>query len=62
MYELIRSGLIKEYFQIDPKDSWIIAACERNLPVFTPGWEDSTLGNIFVANVIRGEVSRISAW
>jgi deoxyhypusine synthase len=57
MYELIRSCMIKEYFQIDPKDSWIIAACERNLPVFTPGWEDSTLGNIFVANVMRGEVS-----
>jgi deoxyhypusine synthase len=57
MYELIRSCMIKEYFQIDPKDSWIIAACERNLPVFTPGWEDSTLGNIFVANVIRGELS-----
>ncbi|MGB6429581.1 MAG: deoxyhypusine synthase family protein, partial [Candidatus Acidiferrales bacterium] len=42
MYELIRSCMIKEYFQIDPKDSWIIAACERNLPIFTPGWEDST--------------------
>ena len=35
----------------------MIAACEKNLPIFTPGWEDSTLGNIFVANVIRGDVS-----
>ncbi len=57
MYQLIRGGLIKEYYEIDPKDSWVIAACEKNLPIFTPGWEDSTLGNIFVANVIRGDVS-----
>jgi deoxyhypusine synthase len=57
MYQLIRGGYIKEHFEIDPKDSWVVAACEKNLPIFTPGWEDSTLGNIFVANVIRGDVS-----
>ena len=49
MYQLIREGLIKEFYQIDPKDSWVVAACEKNLPIWTPGWEDSTLGNIFVA-------------
>lgn len=49
MYQLIREGLLKEFHQIDPKDSWLIAACEKNLPIWTPGWEDSTLGNIFVA-------------
>lgn len=57
MYQLIRSGKIKEFYDIDPKDSWVIAACDKNIPIFTPGWEDSTLGNIFVANVIRKEVS-----
>ena len=57
MYELIRSGAIKDHYEIDPKDSWLIAAAEKNIPVYTPGWEDSTLGNIFVANVIRREVS-----
>lgn len=57
MYQLIRSGVIEEYHQIDPKDSWVLAACEKNIPIFTPGWEDSTLGNIFVANVIRKDVS-----
>ncbi len=57
MYQLIRGGTIEKYYQIDPKDSWLIAACEKNIPVFTPGWEDSTLGNIFVANVRRKEVS-----
>jgi len=49
IYQLISQDLLKEYYQIDPKDSWLIAACEKNLPIWTPGWEDSTLGNIFVA-------------
>lgn len=57
MYELIRSGAIKKHYQIDPKDSWVVAACSKGLPIFTPGWEDSTLGNIFVANVRKGNVS-----
>jgi deoxyhypusine synthase len=57
MYQLIRSGSIKEFYDIDPKDSWVIAACEKNIPIYTPGWEDSTLGNIFVANTVRKEIS-----
>ncbi len=57
MYQMIRSGVLKEYYQIDPKDSWVLAACEKNIPIYTPGWEDCTLGNIFVANVMRKDVS-----
>jgi len=57
MYQMIRSGVLKEYYQIDPKDSWVLAACEKNIPIYTPGWEDCTLGNIFVANVMHKEVS-----
>ncbi len=51
MYQLIRSGALAGEYQIDPKNSWLIAACEKNLPIFVPGWEDSTLGNNFVADV-----------
>ncbi|MGF1655387.1 MAG: deoxyhypusine synthase family protein [Verrucomicrobiales bacterium] len=43
-------------FQIDPKDSWLIAATERGLPIFVPGWEDSTLGNMFAAHCMNGDV------
>lgn len=57
-YELIRSGQLKGDYQIDPKNSWLVAACEKNLPVYTPGWEDSTLGNVFVANVRKGNIKR----
>ena len=59
MYMLIRNCNIREFYEIDPKDSWVYAACQKNLPIFTPGWEDSTLGNIFVANCVRGDVSNI---
>jgi len=59
MYMLIRNCNIREFYEIDPKDSWVYAACQKNLPIFTPGWEDSTLGNIFVANCVRGDVGSI---
>ena len=59
MYQLIRNCNIREFYEIDPQDSWVYAACQKNMPIFTPGWEDSTLGNIFVANVVRGDVSNI---
>ena len=58
-YQLLREGLVADHYQIDPKDSWMIAAAERNLPVFVPGWEDSTLGNVFVSNVMRGRVKSL---
>ena len=55
-YELLKSGILKQYYQIDPKDSWLLAAAERNLPIIVPGWEDSTLGNIFASYCITGEL------
>ena len=45
-------------FQIDPKNSWMLAAKEKNLPIFTPGWEDSTLGNMYAAFRILEGVKR----
>ncbi|MEE2811672.1 MAG: deoxyhypusine synthase family protein [Candidatus Thermoplasmatota archaeon] len=41
----------------NPADSWLLAAAEADLPLFVPGWEDSTLGNIFAARVLDGSVS-----
>ncbi|MDT8437161.1 MAG: deoxyhypusine synthase family protein [Gemmatimonadota bacterium] len=57
-YELVRSGVLEDSFQTDPEHSWLVAAARRDLPLFVPGWEDSTMGNIFAANVLRGEISR----
>lgn len=57
IYQLLDLPEIKKAFEIDPKDSWVLAAKEKNLPILTPGWEDSTLGNIFVSHVIAQEIS-----
>ena len=57
LHQLLCEGRIAKSYQIDPKDSWLIAACEKNLPIFVPGWEDSTLGNIFVAHQMNGNLS-----
>ena len=56
MYKMLLSGELEQYYQIDPKDSWMIAAAEKNLPIVVPGWEDSTMGNIFASYVIKGEL------
>jgi deoxyhypusine synthase len=55
-YRLIRSKRLEEDYEIDPKDSWLVAAAEKDLPIWVPGWEDSTLGNMFVSNVIKGKL------
>jgi len=59
MFEIIRDGSIKQYYQVDPKDSWMVAAAEKNLPMFVPGWEDSTLGNMYSGHVISGDVKNV---
>ena len=56
-YQVIRSGILKKHYQIDPNDSWLVAACEKNLPIWTPGWEDSTMGNMFVGQVRKKTLS-----
>jgi deoxyhypusine synthase len=56
MYKLINSGILAQYYEIDPKDSWMIEAAKKNLPMVVPGWEDSTMGNIFASYVIKGEL------
>ena len=58
MYQLVSSDRLQGGYEIDPRDSWILAAQEKGLPIITPGWEDSTLANIFTAHVIEGDVSR----
>ena len=58
MYQIIRTGLLKQYYQIDPKNSWMVAACEKNIPIIVPGWEDPTTGNIFAGRVMEGKIKR----
>lgn len=56
MYRMLLSGDLEQYYEIDPKNSWMLAAAEKNLPMVVPGWEDSTMGNIFASYVIKNEI------
>jgi deoxyhypusine synthase len=57
MYKLLLSGALEEYYEIDKQNSWMIAAAQANLPMVVPGWEDSTMGNIFASYCIKGELN-----
>ena len=59
MYRILLSGKLKKSYQIDPKDSWLMAAAEKNLPIYVPGWEDSTLGNMYSGHCIEGSVKNV---
>ena len=56
MYQMLLGGDLAEHYEIDPRNSWMIAAAERNLPIVVPGWEDSTMGNIFASYCIKGQL------
>jgi deoxyhypusine synthase len=59
MYKILLSGDLKASYQIDPKNSWLLAAAEKNLPMFVPGWEDATLGNMYAGHCISGDVKKV---
>jgi deoxyhypusine synthase len=54
--EILLSGELEKHYQIDPEESWLLAAAEMDIPIVTPGWEDSTLGNVFASLVRKDEV------
>lgn len=58
-YQALLNGSLKEFYQIDAKDSWLLAAAERNLPMIVPGWEDATLGNMYAAACLRGDIKNV---
>jgi len=59
LYKILRECRLKRFYEIDPADSWMVAAAQKDLPLFVPGWEDSTLGNIYAARCITGAISNV---
>ena len=59
LFKILRECRLKKSYEIDPADSWMMAAAQKDLPMFVPGWEDSTLGNIYAARCITGHISDI---
>jgi deoxyhypusine synthase len=59
LYQALREGRFESAYQIDPGDSWLVAASDQDLPLFVPGWEDSTLGNLYAAHCINGDIKNV---
>lgn len=59
MYKILLSCRLSESYQIDPKNSWLLAAAQKNLPMFVPGWEDATLGNMYTGHCISGDIKNV---
>ena len=59
LFEILRNDALKDFYQIDPNDSWMMAAAEKNIPMVVPGWEDSTLGNIYASHCIQGNIKNV---
>lgn len=51
---LFAERLIKPDPKSNPQDCWTYAAYQKNIPVVVPGFEDSTMGNIFSAYTYNG--------
>lgn len=52
---LFAEGLIKPDKMANPEDCWAYAAYKKNIPVVIPGFEDSTMGNIFASYSYQGK-------
>jgi deoxyhypusine synthase len=56
LFEILGDPTLPQHYQIPESDSWMLAAREKGIPVYSPGWEDSTTGNMFTAACWRGEL------
>lgn len=52
--ELLLEGAFEADYEGNPDNSWLLAAARKSLPIYVPGWEDSTLGNIAAARALSG--------
>ena len=39
LFKILRECRLKKFYEIDPADSWMMAAAHKNLPMVVPGWE-----------------------
>lgn len=60
LFTLLRDGRLRDSYEVDARDSWLYAAMEVDLPIFVPGWEDSTLGNMYAAHCMLGDIKNVS--
>jgi deoxyhypusine synthase len=56
-FQLLLSSELDGKYEGDPEACWLLEAARKNIPMVVPGWEDSTLGNIFAGHCKAGEVN-----
>ncbi len=56
-YKILLSDELKDKYEGNPEHCWLLEAAKNNLPIVVPGWEDSTLGNIFAGYCKAGEIN-----
>lgn len=52
---LLAENLIKPDSNANPHDCWVYAAYQKDIPIVVPGFEDSTMGNIFASYTYTGK-------
>lgn len=57
LWDVFKDGSMERHYRIGKEHSWFLAAGEAGLPVWAPGWEDSTTGNMFAAACYRGTLA-----
>ena len=58
LYRILQSPELQKSFRSTERQL-AFAAMEQNLPIFVPGWEDSTLGNMYAGHCISGDVKNV---
>ena len=53
LYRVLRSKVLEPLYEIDPRDSWLLAASDADLPIFVPG-----LGGLDARQRLRGARDR----
>lgn len=61
-FQLFERELIAKDPEADENDCWLYQAWKHNIPVYVPGWEDSTMGNIFTHACYNGDHKFLSKY
>jgi deoxyhypusine synthase len=61
MFKILEEEELRQHYQVPLEHSWLYAAKQAGIPVYSPGIEDSTLGNMFTARVMDGTVQSHAA-
>ena len=55
-FDVLQSESLFNSCEGDDFASWVLTAFEEKVPLYVPGWEDSTMGNIFAARSMEGVI------